>query len=68
MIGMDRHNLPCPIDRSQEALWSALRADFPKLRDHPLPIRLARNGEFLQAGESLAPGDEIALIPPVSGG
>lgn len=31
-------------------------------------VRLARNEVFADAGEAIAEGDVIALIPPVSGG
>jgi molybdopterin synthase catalytic subunit len=33
-----------------------------------LPVRLAVNREFAAGGEALGPEDELALIPPVSGG
>ena len=31
-------------------------------------VRAARNQRMVQAGESLAPGDEVAFFPPVTGG
>jgi molybdenum cofactor biosynthesis protein MoaC len=33
-----------------------------------LPVRAARNREYVPDDETLEPGDELALIPPVSGG
>jgi len=39
---------------------------YPKLMN--LPIRMAVNREYLQETITLKAGDEIALIPPVSGG
>lgn len=41
---------------------------FPKLRTMERSILLARNQEFVRASEALADGDEIAFLPPVSGG
>ena len=43
------------------------------VRRHPLlaggrTLVIARNGEYVTADEPLADGDEVALIPPVSGG
>lgn len=32
------------------------------------PVRFARNEEFVRAGDPIADGDVIALIPPVAGG
>jgi molybdenum cofactor biosynthesis protein MoaC/molybdopterin converting factor subunit 1 len=33
-----------------------------------LPVRAARNREYVDDDQALEPGDELALIPPVSGG
>ena len=41
---------------------------FPRLRDMAASIVLARNLEFSDASAPVAEGDEIAFLPPVSGG
>ncbi len=61
-------DIPCADPVAPDALWSLLLARFPVLEPLRSSIRLARNGEFLVEGATLYPGDEIALIPPVSGG
>jgi molybdopterin synthase catalytic subunit len=43
-------------------------ARFPQMRPMERSILLARNQEFVQASEPVADGDEIAFLPPVSGG
>ncbi len=49
-------------------LWDRLLREFPGLASHRAGVRLARNRVYANADELLAPDDEIALIPPVSGG
>ncbi|MEJ0000632.1 MAG: MoaD/ThiS family protein [Verrucomicrobiota bacterium] len=58
--------VPFPPDGSQAAFWHALAEKFPAAL--PKTVRLARANEFLDADAPLHPGDELALIPPVSGG
>jgi molybdopterin synthase catalytic subunit len=43
-------------------------ARFPKLRDLAASIVMARNHEFSPLGTPVASGDEVAFLPPVSGG
>ena len=53
---------------SAEKLWEELIRRHPKLATLQSSCRLARNGRFLLPNESLEPGDEVAVLPPVSGG
>jgi molybdopterin converting factor subunit 1 len=50
------------------AVFEHYAAAFPKLRQMASSIVLARNHEFATTGEPLSEGDEVALLPPVSGG
>jgi molybdopterin synthase catalytic subunit/molybdopterin converting factor small subunit len=38
------------------------------LGDEPAGLLFARNRTYAERGDALAPGDEVAVIPPVSGG
>jgi molybdopterin converting factor subunit 1 len=49
-------------------LWGCLVGRFPGLAAMRETARLARNSEFAQENEAFCAGDEIAIIPPVSGG
>jgi molybdopterin converting factor subunit 1 len=49
-------------------LWKMLIEKFPALANHQKNVRLARNWEYADAKTIFANEDEIALIPPVSGG
>ena len=49
-------------------LWSALCEQWPQLRDYTASMSFAVNREYVDGNHVLHDGDEIALIPPVSGG
>ena len=51
-----------------DAVWAALLERFPGLSVHRSQVRLARNWEYTEPGTLYQAGDEIALVPPVSGG
>jgi molybdopterin synthase catalytic subunit len=51
-----------------EAVFEHYAARFPRLRDLAPSIVLARNQEFSPLSALLSDGDEIAFLPPVSGG
>ena len=57
---------PSPLTAGQ--LWTLLLEKFPKLSAHRAQVRLSRNWEYATADTLFSHGDEIALIPPVSGG
>jgi molybdopterin synthase catalytic subunit/molybdopterin synthase sulfur carrier subunit len=58
------------MDRSLdvEELWQRLAGAYPELARFRGTVRLARNGEYSGAETRFGDGDEVALIPPVSGG
>lgn len=51
-----------------DVLWTELIGRHPSLAPLRPVTRLARNGEFAPADAIFQPGDEVAIIPPVSGG
>ena len=51
-----------------EDAWQALVAIYPVLAPGRPAIRFARNAAYAPAAEPLSDGDEVAMIPPVSGG
>ncbi|MEO6237892.1 MAG: molybdopterin converting factor subunit 1 [Vicinamibacterales bacterium] len=48
--------------------WQALVVDFPALADHTRSISCAVNEEYARLTAALEDGDEVAFLPPVSGG
>ncbi len=48
--------------------WQALVADFPALAEHTRSISCAVNEDYARLTAALGDGDEVAFLPPVSGG
>jgi len=48
--------------------WEALVTSYPALEPGRASVRFARNGDYADLTDVLAEGDELAIIPPVSGG
>jgi molybdopterin converting factor subunit 1 len=66
--GCDDYFLKVDKPVTESEFWAALVEAFPRLASHQKTARLARRETYLQKGEWLNPDDEIAVIPPVSGG
>jgi len=49
-------------------LWEALCREYPALADLTPAMSFAVNREYAERSQVLADDDEVALIPPVSGG
>jgi molybdopterin synthase catalytic subunit len=60
--------LELPTGASIEDAWTALVGRHPVLAPGRPAVRFARNGAYAAPDTPLADGDEVAMIPPVSGG
>ena len=62
--------LPCEegIKMDAATVWAKLIREYPPLEPLRNSTRMARNFEYLPDDGLVSAGDEIALIPPVSGG
>lgn len=50
-----------------QELKEKLAADFPSFKDLR-SFAIAVNEEYAEDGQTIAPSDEVVIIPPVSGG
>lgn len=62
----ERRMAELPAALTIGALLARLERDFPFLRE--VPFTVARNRAVARRDEALEDGDEVALLPPVSGG
>jgi len=66
--GRDREVVELAEGSRLSALYGDLERRFPKLRDFRNSLALALNQEYSDGAAELHDNDEVALIPPVSGG
>ena len=66
--GCSRCQLEVPDGGTVTDLTAVVRQRFPRLAPPGVDIVVAVNTEYADPDQRLAPGDEICLIPPVSGG
>ena len=50
------------------AVWSSLVAEYPELAAYEKSISCAVNADYSRFSATVADGDEVAFLPPVSGG
>jgi molybdopterin synthase catalytic subunit len=67
-VGGERVELELPDGTSVEAAWQALLARHPSLGPSRPSLAAAVNRSYAPFDTSLRDGDELAFIPPVSGG
>jgi molybdopterin converting factor subunit 1 len=68
ICGCALDNIDLPDNASAGTVFSHYAAKFPRLSALAGSIVLARNQEFTTLSTQLSEGDEVAFLPPVSGG
>ena len=66
--GCDSVEIATAASLNAEQLWAELLKKFPKLAAYRSSVRLAKNCEYTAPDAVFAVDDEVAMIPPVSGG
>ena len=68
LVGQRDLTLELPTGATIDDAWAALVADHPILAPGRSSVRFARNAAYAPPATALEDGDELAIIPPVSGG
>jgi molybdopterin converting factor subunit 1 len=66
--GQDEVELELDPGTTVNGLWEKLVSRSPKLAPYGKSIHFAVNHDFVNRETTLSPGDEVAFLPPVSGG
>ena len=68
LAGASELSRQVPEDAVARDAWDTLVAEFPALADYSRSISCAVNEEYARLTAPLKDGDEVAFLPPVSGG
>jgi molybdopterin converting factor subunit 1 len=68
LAGQDDVELDVDEGTTAGGLWERLLTDHPKLSGYTEIIQVAVNQDLVDRGVKLKPDDEVAFLPPVSGG
>ena len=66
--GQSEQTLDLPAGARVAEAWSALVAQHVALAPHGANLAAAVNRRYVAREETLAEGDELVFVPPVSGG
>ena len=68
LVGRPSEEIDLPEGADLASVFERYASCFPRLRELAPSIVAARNQEFATLATQLADGDEVAFLPPVSGG
>src|SRR4051812_48466984 len=66
--GLSQGTLDVEPEATLGDVWARLAVQYPRLAPHAGTAAFAINGTYAKPGERVHDGDEVAFLPPVSGG
>lgn len=68
LVGAPRVDRDVAPGSTVEGVWQALAAEFPAAAPYRAALSAAVNAGYAKFTTPVAEGDEVAFLPPVSGG
>jgi len=68
LLGSPRLVRDVPPGATVEGVWQAVAAEFPTAAPYRAALSAAVNARYAKFTAPVADGDEVAFLPPVSGG
>ena len=57
-----------PAPATVKSVWQTLVEEIPTLQDYERTMSVAVNADYAKMSAKVSDGDEVAFLPPVSGG
>ena len=51
-----------------QTIWRSLVSEFPSIAEYERSMSVAVNADYAKMADPVGEGDEVAFLPPVSGG
>ena len=68
LVGDGDFECEVPAGATVDAVWATLVRDHPAIAPYAESMSCAVNAEYARMNTPLSDGDEVAFLPPVSGG
>ena len=68
LVGAGELQREVPAGATVQAVWDELAAEYPGVAPYAESISCAVNAEYARMTAPVSAGDEVAFLPPVSGG
>ena len=68
LVGAGELQRDAPDGATVAAVWETLAQEYPVIAPYAASISCAVNAEYARMTTPLGDGDEVAFLPPVSGG
>jgi molybdopterin converting factor subunit 1 len=68
VVGTDELVRTVPPSATVAGVWQSLVADWPAVAPYAASLSCAVNAQYARMTTPVSDGDEIAFLPPVSGG
>lgn len=68
LVGQAEFERDVPAPATVASVWNVLVAEFPAARDYERTMSVAVNATYARLHSPVQEGDDVAFLPPVSGG
>ena len=68
LAGAGEFSREVPPEATVDAVWTTLVREYPAFEAYRPSLSCAVNAEYARFHTTIADGDEVAFLPPVSGG